>query len=124
MSEASFPAGFFDPPEEENQNVVTPEQAPSVRKTRAKRTRWWLIESRSIPSKLGKLFFAAPGVWSEQERCAKVANARRLIAEVDTHHDLSPGFFARGTEYRIRRIDPPLVLSTDQAEANYGGTDD
>jgi len=76
-----------------------------VQKTRAKRNRTFLVESRTVPSGLGKLFGGEIGDWEYIGGLPRLKPAQALAA----HWVRNSSFFVRGTECRVRRADTKVV---------------
>jgi len=79
-----------------------------VKKPRAKRQRRFVVEFRLTPSKLGEFFGRTATAWEPEPfgDYRKLAEARRHILFSDA---LDPGYFTRGTEYRVRRTDTKVA---------------
>lgn len=72
-----------------------------------KRTRYFILEHRTIPSTLGRWLGRGPTEWKRVIEHTTLDEARRdwlVLAEIEGP---DPTFLGRGTEYRVRRTDRP-----------------
>ena len=72
------------------------QSTPGIKRTRAKRDRYFLVESRTLWHRLRKL-----EVWMTQAKVSRIADAR-VLADALRKDSWFP---ALGPEYRVRRTD-------------------